>query len=329
MSIGLSKILNKMNPFRRVLEYWNSLKKEYKTYYLVVLSILVLTLANQSIMQYALAKQRDAALIVNLAGRQRMLSQRILNEIYACKYHDCDFSDLKLSWTSLSSTHKALQEGNDRLGLPPLDNKKIQADFDRLQPLIDRLSLQLDDLKKPELLDFDTLRADTDQFLIMMDGIVTSFQLKSERDIRSIRLIEFQLAVFSVLIVLFEIFFIVIPILQRNERQSQKLRQVAWHQSHAFASHMKNIKDLEFVLKVEKKADRRDEIYRFIQEELKALEGVSEHMQNALDAANEMPPDTGALLWNKLEHFLEKTGLLSRELPSQVELIHDDKALSE
>ena len=325
----IRKILNENNPFRRVYDYWKSLKKEYKSYYLVVLSVLILTLANQSIMQYALAEQRDAALIVNLAGRQRTLSQRILNEIYACKYHDCDFSDLKLSWTSLLSTHQALQRGNDRLGLPPLDNKKIQADFDRLKPVIDRLALQLDDLNNPEQVDFDALRADTDQFLVLMDGIVTSFQLKSERDIRSIRLIELQLAVFSVLIVLFEIFFIVIPILQRNERQSQKLQQLAWHQSHAFASHMKNIKDLEFVLKVEKKGERRDEIYRFIQEELHALQGVSDHMQKALDTKDDTLPDTRTRLWSKVEFLLEKAGLITREMPSHVELIHDDKALSE
>ena len=305
------------------------MKKEHKTYYLVVFSILFLTLANQSIMQYALAQQRDSALIVNLAGRQRMLSQRILNEMYACKYHNCDFSDLKISWTSLLNTHRALQDGNKRLGLPPLDNKKIQAEFDKLQPILDRLSAQMEDLNNPQHANFDLLRADTDQFLFLMDDIVSAFQIKSEHDIRSIRLIEFQLAVFSVLIVLFEIFFIVIPILQRNERQTKKLRQLTWHQSHAFASHIKNIKDLEFVLNIEKKAERKDEIYRFIQEELKALEGVSDHMKKALGEADETPTNSGKLLWEKVEQFLEKTGLLSRDLTSEVEFTRDDKVLSE
>ena len=68
---------NWKNPIRAIQEFWKSTKKEYKTYYLVVASILVLTLANQSIMQYALAKQRDAALLVNISGRQRSLSQHV------------------------------------------------------------------------------------------------------------------------------------------------------------------------------------------------------------------------------------------------------------
>jgi len=316
---------NWKNPIRAIQEFWKSTKKEYKTYYLVVASILVLTLANQSIMQYALAKQRDAALLVNISGRQRSLSQQLINELYSCHYHDCDFSDLRLSWNTLVNTHEALQTGNERLGLPPLNDEHIQKEFDELTPVLNRMAEQIGDLKRTDEVNFDLLRADTDQFIVIMDGIVTDFQLKSEKDIRTIRLIELQLAVFSILIVFFEIFFIVIPILRHNEGQSSKLRQIAWHQSHAFTSHMKNIRDLEYVLKVEKKPERRDEIYRFIQEELEALEKVSKHMKEALNSKDTTPERSSKLLWNKVEQILVKTGLVDGNLG----FIRDDTALSE
>lgn len=322
-------IKQQKNPWKRAVLFWKSTKKEYKTYYLVVLSILVLTMANQSIMQYALAKQRDAALVVNLAGRQRSFSQQLVNELYSCQYHNCDFSDLRLTWKNLVSTNEALQKGNERLGLPPLDSEQIQAEFDLLQIVLDRIALHVGDLNNPQQINFDLLRADTDEFYVIMDSIVTAFQLKSEKDIRTIRLIELQLAVFSVLIVLFEIFYIVIPILQHNEGQSTKLRQIAWHQSHAFSSHMKNIRDLEYVLKVEKNPERREEIYRFIQEELAALEGVSSHMNEALNSRDTTPESSLKLLWHRIENLLEKVGLIQKEDLSEVELIHDDKVLSE
>lgn len=313
------------NPLRAIQEIWKSTKKEYKTYYLVVASILVLTFANQSIMQYALAKQRDAALLVNISGRQRSLSQQLINELYSCHYHNCDFSDLRLSWNTLANTHEALQKGNERLGLPPLKNENIQKDFDELTPVLNRIAEQIGDLKRTDDVNFDLLRADTDQFMVIMDGIVTAFQLQSEKDIRTIRLIELQLAVFSILIVFFEIFFIVIPILRHNERQRIKLRQVAWHQSHAFTSHMKNIRDLEYVLKVEKKPERRDEIYRFIQEELLALEKVSKHMKEALNSEDTTPERATKLLWSKVEQILAKTGLID----GNNGFIRDDTALYE
>lgn len=316
-------------PWKRAVLFWTSTKKEYKTYYLVALSILILTMANQSIMQYALAKQRDDALVVNLAGRQRSLSQQLVNELYACQYHKCDYSDLKLTWNNLVSTHEALQKGNERLGLRPLNSEQIQAKFNQLQVVLDRIALHIGDLNNPQQINFDLLRADTDEFYLIMDGIVLDFQLKSEKDIRTIRLIELQLAAFSILIVLFEIFYIVIPILRHNEGQSDKLRQIAWHQSHAFSSHMKNIRDLEYVLKVEKNPERREEIYGFIQNELSALEGVSSHMNDALNSNDTTPEISLKILWNRIENLLEKMGLIQKEDLSHVEITHDDKVRSE
>jgi len=279
-------------------------KKGFRAYYLLVISIIALTIAIQSIVQYSLDKQRNAAMVVNLAGRQRMLSQRLLNEVYSCRYHNCDFAELKLSLNKLYQMHQILQTGSEHLGIKPLDDKDMQVDFDRLQPYVDWFKSNLDDFKKIDAVSFNDMRYRTDRFLVIMDRIVLKFQKKSEKEIKTMRLIELELAIFSVVIVLFEFFFIVNPFIDRIMAQKKKLEEIAWHQSHVFGSHMKNIKDLQYVLKAEKRPERKAEIYGFITEELDHLGEVSKTMVKALQKHDDQALYTPRTIIKKIEAFL-------------------------
>ncbi|MEX0314040.1 MAG: hypothetical protein AB3N18_07670, partial [Allomuricauda sp.] len=72
--------------------------------------------------------------------------------------------------------------------------------------------------------------------------------------------------------------FIVNPLISRILDQIKKLSEIAWHHSHVFRSDMKNISDLQYVLRVEKNPERQREIYGFVMEELDHLKKVSRDM---------------------------------------------------
>ncbi|WP_396589628.1 type IV pili methyl-accepting chemotaxis transducer N-terminal domain-containing protein [Allomuricauda sp. R78024] len=273
--------------------------------------------------QYSLNKQRSTALIVNLAGKQRMLSQRLLNELYSCRYHNCDYAEMKLTLTRLYQMNGFLQEGNVGLKLETLNDPEILKEFRRLEPHLEWLYSELKDFQNFKNVSFNDVRYRVDRFLFIMDGIVNQFQKKAEKDIRTMMIIELELAIFSIVIILFEIFFIVNPIINRILDQKKKLSEIAWHQSHVFNSHMKNIADLQYVLKVEKKPERQREIYGFIGQELNHLKKVSQNMVKSLEETVEDPKPYDLMI-RKVEGFLEKYKLMGTEKT----LIDDDKVHS-
>ncbi|WP_136465550.1 type IV pili methyl-accepting chemotaxis transducer N-terminal domain-containing protein [Flagellimonas onchidii] len=285
-------------------------QKGFRAYYLLVISIVALTITIQSMTQYSLRKQRNAAMMVNLAGKQRMLSQRVLSELYSCRYHNCDYAELKLALTKLYQMNGFLQRGNESLKIEPLTDDEILKEFNRLEPHVEWLYSELKDYQSYANISFTDVRYRTDRFLEIMDGIVMQFQKKAEKDIKTMMIIELELAIFSIVIILFEIFFIVNPIIARIIDQKKKLTEIAWHQSQVFSSHIKNISDLQYVLKVEKSPERQREIYGFIMEELDHLKKVSNDMEKSLEKTAENPRPHHIVI-KKVEDFLEKYNLVS------------------
>ncbi|GGG47296.1 hypothetical protein GCM10011414_16230 [Croceivirga lutea] len=280
-------------------------EKGFRAYYLLVVSIILLTIAIQSIIQYSLNQQRSTALVVNLAGKQRALSQRLLNEVYSCRFHNCDYAEVKLTLSQLVQMNTFLQEGNENYQIEPLDEEEIKANFRRLKPYVVWFQDYLGDFNEVSEVDFDELRLQVDGFFNIMDEIVIQFQRKSEADIKGMMLIEVELAIFSVLIVLFEIFFIVNPIIKRIQTQKKKLKEIAWHQNQVLDSHLKNLKDLNYVLKIEKNPERQLEIVKFIGEELDSLSDAKSRMKGSLEKSEDYPMPHDVLI-GKLERSLEK-----------------------
>lgn len=259
-------------------------KKQHHRYYLLVGTIIVLTLIIQSITQFSLKKQEHAALLINIAGKQRFLGQRVLTDFYECRLLKCNYADMMLGLERLYATNQMLQEGNAKLGLEPLEDSEIQKNFDLLGTDLDYMYINLKNLDNLETISFEELSNAVSRFITVMDSIVLQFQLKSEDDIKMLMIVEMELAAFSILIIFLEIILIINPAIKKINTQNKKLKEISWHQSHAFNSHMKNIKDLQHVMNIEKNMAYKAELIDCVMDELNDLEEVSKNMINALDS---------------------------------------------
>tara|TARA_R110000868_G_scaffold298152_2_gene558387 strand:+ start:225 stop:1034 length:810 start_codon:yes stop_codon:yes gene_type:complete len=265
--------------------FFNWLKQNilFNKYYLLVFTVIVLTITIQSIIQFSLAQQRHDALRINVAGRQRMLSQMIVKNIYQCRYSICDYDNIRLEINELSFINEALQKGSATMDLEPLTNVDIQNNFDKLQPHLNYILNTLKNFKELEKVSIEELSAEVDQFLLIMDKIVTQFQKASEKEIKALMNIELELAVFSLLILIIEIFFFINPSIKKIAVQNKKLKEISWHQTRAFKSHMTNIKNFHRVIEIEKNVEYKEEMIAFLMEELKDLEDVSNNMVKSLE----------------------------------------------
>ena len=256
--------------------------KQIVKYYLLVATIIVLTLVIQSITQYSLKKQARTALLINIAGKQRMLGQRVLTNFYECRLLNCNYADMKLGLERLYTTNLALQNGDSRLS--PLEDQEIQNNFDKLNTDINYMYTNLKNSNSLETVSFDSLSTAVNRFVSVMDTIVTQFQKKAEDDVRTLMIVELELAALSILIILLEIIFIINPAIKRISVQNKKLKEISWHQTHAFNSHVKNIKELRHVLTLEKDLKHKEELIDCIGDELNDLEQVSSNMIDSLGA---------------------------------------------
>nr|WP_255352029.1 type IV pili methyl-accepting chemotaxis transducer N-terminal domain-containing protein [Cellulophaga sp. Hel_I_12] len=273
-------------------------------------TIVLLTILIQSVVQYSLDKQKSMASVLNMAGRQRMLSQLVMKNFYECMYQTCDYSEMSIALNKLERTNKILQEGNSEIKLAILQHPEIQKTFKELEPHLNYILLNLKDFNNYNQIPISKLKTEVESALAKMETIVSQFQKVSEQEINTLKIIEYELAALSLLILLFEIFFIINPAIRKISVQNKKLKDISWHQSHAFNSHMQNLRDLQHVLKIEKKLNNQQALVDCVIDELNDLEVVSKNMMKSLEE------DT--VETSQLDTFLTKFSINIKENKTEV-----------
>ena len=210
--------------------------KKLRTRYLIALSaIAILIISSESIVQSFMEKQLFDSRIINVAGRQRMLSQKISKEAlllfhaenttqkteYATKLEEA----LQL-W---AQSHEALLHGDTAMGLPNRNSEIIQLKFDSLQvhyqEMVDHatqiiaLTKADPDATSEELkLNLNALLSHESDFLTMMDNIVFQYDKEAKNKVNNLISTEVTLLIISLLILLFELIFIFTPIARHIQK---------------------------------------------------------------------------------------------------------------
>ncbi|MFO7823018.1 MAG: histidine kinase [Cyclobacterium sp.] len=198
-------------------------------YYLVALcAIAISIIVSQVLVQKFISEQKNDSRVVNLSGRQRMLSQRIskcallLKDSSATSRKEAILKELDLALQEWNETHQALQTGNDALEINGKNSKKVEALFRDIEPdhqlmaqaASNIVNMLRQDINLPaELLrsDIQTIITRESAFLKGMDLIVFQYDHEAKSKVMNLRNIELFLLVISLGVIIFEIFFVFIP----------------------------------------------------------------------------------------------------------------------
>jgi len=199
--------------------------------YAVALSIIALSLLSSSfLMQYTIKNSNGDSRAINLAGRQRMLSQYLTKSVMALEretsYDERIRRSNKIaeSFLAWKTVHLGLQHGDAMLELPQrVNSPEVVAHFNEIKPYYANMVTALDSmLAVPSSeLDPSVVRAAADvilanepRFLELMDNITFDLDEESKKRISSMQRLETIFMVVGLLILLFELLFIFRPSLK-------------------------------------------------------------------------------------------------------------------
>lgn len=204
-------------------------------YIAALTAVAVLSLTGQMLVQRSLRQQRGDSTIVNLAGRQRMLSQKLTKAALAWNYATqpedrAERSEEIRSTLSLwQRTHHGLQYGDSELSLVANRSPTVVAQFEKLQPIFEEMVVAAEHLlaatdKAQQQQQLNILLACEPQFLASMDAVV--FQLDREAQTRVARLqqIEWLLLTLALLVLVCEGYLVFRPAVQRIRQAAQELQ---------------------------------------------------------------------------------------------------------
>ena len=223
--------------------------KQLGLFYLMALGGIALTIIiSQFLIQNFISKQRDDSRVINVAGRQRMLSQKICKN--SLQILNTQSSSIKKYQTELQQavnlwkkSQYGLLHGDTDLNLLGNNSEIIKSMFltieDEFLTMVTNADSLLDHLNEPvrnqESIErwVDNIIANESQFLDGMDKIVFQYDDEARLKVDKLKDTELMLFVFSLLLVILELLFIFRPIaksvkatvneLMDSEKSSKKM----------------------------------------------------------------------------------------------------------
>lgn len=196
----------------------SSTKRLTLLYVLALSAVALLSIAGQILVQWSLVRQLSDSRVVNLAGRQRMLSQRLTMQ--SLLLQKADTADQRLaqqvklsqSLQAWQRAHLALQQGDEASGLPGRNSPRIEEMFSQVDPHFQAICELIETFKAhdpavpldvPEE-QFQRLLLHQDAFLAGMDQIVDQYDREAYHRVNRLKNIELTLLVITLAVLLLE-----------------------------------------------------------------------------------------------------------------------------
>ncbi|WP_281226060.1 PAS domain-containing sensor histidine kinase [Flavobacterium aquiphilum] len=242
-------------------------------YLFALVTIAITVLLSQLLIQYNLNSQLSDSKIINISGKQRMLSQKLTKEILVLNFIT-DSVQKKEKINQISKiisewkfNHYSLINGNDSLGFPKEKNQILIQDFENLKPNFDALlkasNTFLENKKQnknekdnPKLV--QNILDNGAVFLSKMNQIVGEYDKEALEKVRRQSKTEYAILVFTLLVLLLEFIFIFTPTnkkvellisnLLSSEKKALKLARDTEIISEAKENSVKELKSLNYAM---------------------------------------------------------------------------------
>lgn len=200
-----------------------------KWYLLALAGIALSIILAQVLIQRHLNSQLSDSRVINVAGRQRAYSQKLVKEALLLKEVVTEeekkeiTTEIRKTLSVWKASHKGLQSGNPSLDLPVEDDGDILALFEKIEPHYSSMATAaeniLESISPQETIPSERIQNDISillknerPFLQLMDTIVNEYDLKSKEKLQDLKRKELLLLAFSLLILVLEILFIFRPL---------------------------------------------------------------------------------------------------------------------
>ncbi|MEM7659016.1 MAG: type IV pili methyl-accepting chemotaxis transducer N-terminal domain-containing protein, partial [Bacteroidota bacterium] len=173
---------------------------------------IVVLLVNQIFIQYQLGQMESDASLINLAGRQRMLSQQINLEWYEIHFQGKQSQAVTSLFEEWKAAHHHLldQYAHSRSFNAPAIKRHLTS----LTPYVELMEGQVEGDSISALM-LKQLTQNQADFLEVMNDAVNLMQQDSERKLFRIKIIEIVLLLVSLGIIILEVIHIFLPIEKR------------------------------------------------------------------------------------------------------------------
>ncbi len=216
-----------------------------KKLYIAALSMVaLLSILGQILIQFELAQQSRNSHIINIAGRQRMLSQELSKAVLCIQAatdptdHQKSIEELEAAVTLWERSHLGLQAGDTALEIPPTDYPAVIQLFTRVEPHYQTMLNEVQTLLAILIQDeaglapeteiassIETILAEEPYFREGMNNIVFEYDRLFTEQVRALRRIELILLGVTLFVLCLEALFVFRPAEQRIRQTIAALKQ--------------------------------------------------------------------------------------------------------
>ncbi|WP_258105707.1 type IV pili methyl-accepting chemotaxis transducer N-terminal domain-containing protein [Marinoscillum sp. MHG1-6] len=218
----------------------NSKFKRLGQFYLLALGAIALSvIISQFLIQTFISRQSDDSRVINVAGRQRMLSQKISKVSLQIanepgKNLDEKYSELKQAIELWKKSHYGLLFGDEDLNLHGKNSSRIREMFKEIEPhfnaIVENADAILNETQQSDSINTGVIQTHVDSiishekdFLLGMDRIVFAYDDEARTKVQTLRETELWLFVLSLLVITLELIFVFRPLANNISATVQNL----------------------------------------------------------------------------------------------------------